>query len=122
MRNTVNVVVHTFKPSSLAHSLQIHCIGFTGLRIHASWAWLGKRVPIIGAVCGKSLCVSKRNDQSQWGQALTTKSPLERPLWRWYKLHEILPPYFLKHIVVVVIQPPLRSILRSVDYVGRVVK
>ena len=32
------------------------------------------------------------------------------------------PPYFLKHIVVVVTQLPLRPTLRSVDYVGRVVK
>ena len=40
------VIVHTLKPSSLAHSLQIHCIGLTGLRSHASWAWPEKRDPI----------------------------------------------------------------------------
>ena len=32
------------------------------------------------------------------------------------------PPYFLKHIVVVVTQLPPRPTLRSVDYMGRVVK
>ena len=36
LKNTVITVVHTLKPSSLAHSLQIHCIGLTGLRSHAS--------------------------------------------------------------------------------------
>ena len=29
--------VHTPKPSSLAHSLQIHCTGLTDLRSHTSW-------------------------------------------------------------------------------------
>ena len=52
------IVVHTLKPSSLAHSLQIYCIGLTGLRSHAFWAWPEKRDPTIGAVCGESLCVS----------------------------------------------------------------
>ena len=32
VKNTVLTVVHTLKPSSLAHSLQIHCTGLTGLR------------------------------------------------------------------------------------------
>ena len=32
------------------------------------------------------------------------------------------PPYVLKHNVIVVTQLPLRPTLRSVDYVGRVVK
>jgi len=32
------------------------------------------------------------------------------------------PPYFLKHIVVVVTQLPPKPTLLSVDYVGRVVK
>ena len=54
------------------------------------------RVPTIGAVCGKSLCVSKCNDQSQWGQAPATRSPLERLLWRWYwarvPAHRKIPP------------------------------
>ena len=39
------IVVHTLKPSSLAHSLQIHCIGLTDLRSHASWAWPEKCDP-----------------------------------------------------------------------------
>ena len=43
-------------------------------------------------------------------------------MWWWYKLHEGLPLYFLKHNVVVVTQHPLRPTLRSVDYVGRVVQ
>ena len=37
MRNTVMVVVYTPKPNSLTHSLQIHCIGLAGQRLHASW-------------------------------------------------------------------------------------
>ena len=41
------IVVHTLKPSSLAHSLQIYCIGLTGLRSHAFWAWPEKRDPTI---------------------------------------------------------------------------
>ena len=41
------VVVHTLKPSSLAHYLQIHYIGLTGLRFHASWAWPEKRDPTV---------------------------------------------------------------------------
>ena len=45
MKNTVLTIVHTLKPSSLTHSLQIHCIGLTGLRSHASWVWLEKRDP-----------------------------------------------------------------------------
>ena len=43
VKNTVLTVVHTLKPSSLVHSLQIHCIGLTGLRSHVSWAWDEKR-------------------------------------------------------------------------------
>ena len=46
LKNTVMTVVYTLKPSSLAHSLQIHCTGLTGLRSHASWAWPEKRDPI----------------------------------------------------------------------------
>ena len=38
VKNIVTSVVHTLKPSSLAHFLQIHCIGFTGFKSHASWA------------------------------------------------------------------------------------
>ena len=41
------IVVHTLKPSSLAHSLQTHCIGLTSLRSHASWAWPEKRDPTV---------------------------------------------------------------------------
>ena len=41
----VITVVHTSEPNSLAHSLQIYCIGLIGLRSHASWAWLEKRDP-----------------------------------------------------------------------------
>ena len=37
VKNTVLTVVHTLKPSSLAHPLQIHCTGLTGLKSHASW-------------------------------------------------------------------------------------
>ena len=43
VKNTVLTVVHTLKSSSLAHSLQIHCTGLTGLRSHISWAWAEKR-------------------------------------------------------------------------------
>ena len=39
-------VVHTLKPSSLAHSLQIHCTGLTGLKSHSFWTWPEKRDPI----------------------------------------------------------------------------
>ena len=61
VKNTVLTVVHTLTPSSLAHSLQIHCTGLTGLRSHASWTRAEKRGPTIGAVCEKSLCVSDCN-------------------------------------------------------------
>ena len=37
VKNIVLTVVHTLKPSSLTHSLQIHCTGITGLRSHTSW-------------------------------------------------------------------------------------
>ena len=37
IKNAVTTDVHTLKPSSLAHSLQIHCIGLTGLRSHVYW-------------------------------------------------------------------------------------
>ena len=47
MRNTVITVVHTPKPSSLAHSLQIHCIGLSGLRSHSFWAWPEKHDPTV---------------------------------------------------------------------------
>ena len=47
MRNVMMVVVHTLKPSFLAHSLQIHCIELAGQRYHASWVWLEKRGPTI---------------------------------------------------------------------------
>ena len=43
LKNTVMTVVHTLKPSSLAHSLQIYCTKLTGLRSHASWTWPEKR-------------------------------------------------------------------------------
>ena len=47
IKNTVITVVHALRPSSLAHSLQIHYTGLTGLRSHASWAWPEKRDPTI---------------------------------------------------------------------------
>ena len=59
--NTILTVIHALKPSSLTHSLQIYCTGLTGPRPHTPWAWVAKRVPTIGIVCGKSLCVSKCN-------------------------------------------------------------
>ena len=59
VKNTVMTVVHTLKLNSLAHSLQIHCTGLTGLMSHASWAWPEKRDPTIDAVYGKSLCVGE---------------------------------------------------------------
>ena len=45
VKNTVLTIVHTLKPSSLAHSLQIHCTRLTGLRPHASWARAEKHDP-----------------------------------------------------------------------------
>ena len=45
VKNAVTTAIHTLKPRSLAHSLQIHCIEFTGLRSHACWAWHEKRDP-----------------------------------------------------------------------------
>ena len=59
--NTILTVVHALKPSLLTHSLQIYYIGLTGPISHPPWAWVAKRVPTIGVVCGKSLCVSKCN-------------------------------------------------------------
>ena len=59
IKNTMMTVVHTLKPSSLAHSLQIHYTGLAGPRSHAFWAWPKKRVLTIGAVCGKSLCIGE---------------------------------------------------------------
>ena len=47
VRNTVITVVHTLKPNSLVHSLQIHCTQLTGLRSHVSWAWPEKRNPTV---------------------------------------------------------------------------
>ena len=45
--NTRLTVIHTLKPSSLTHSLQIYCTRFIGPRSHTPWAWVAKRVPII---------------------------------------------------------------------------
>ena len=45
-------------PSSLTHSLQIYCTRLTGPISLTLWAWAAKRVPIIGAVYGKNLCIS----------------------------------------------------------------
>ena len=45
VKNTVLTVVHTLKPSSLAHPLQIHCTGLTGLKSHASWVQAEKCDP-----------------------------------------------------------------------------
>ena len=41
------IVVHTLKPNSLTHSLQIHCTQLTSLRSHTFWAWTKKRDPTI---------------------------------------------------------------------------
>ena len=59
--NTILTVIHALKPNSLTHSLQIYCTGFIGPRSHTSWAWATKRVPTVGAVYGKNLCVSECN-------------------------------------------------------------
>ena len=45
VKSTIMIVVHTLKPSSLAHSLQIYCTGLTGLKSHSFWAWPEKRDP-----------------------------------------------------------------------------
>ena len=59
--NTILTVIHALKSSSLTHSLQIYCTGLTGPRSYTPWAWTAKRVPAIGALWGKSLCVSECN-------------------------------------------------------------
>ena len=45
--NIILTVIHALKSSSLTHSLQIYCTGFTGPRSHTSWTWAAKRVPTI---------------------------------------------------------------------------
>ena len=62
------VVFHTFKPSSLAHSLQIHCVGLPGLRLRAAWAWPGKRVPT--TTYFKNQIVRHSDPQAHWGLGL----------------------------------------------------
>ena len=47
VKSTMMIVVHAIKPSSLAHSLQIHCTGLICLRSHSFWAWPEKRDPTI---------------------------------------------------------------------------
>ena len=59
--NTILTAIHALKSSSLTHSLQIYCTGLTGPRSYTPWAWTAKRVPAIGALWGKSLCVSECN-------------------------------------------------------------
>ena len=69
MENTVLTIVHTLKPSSLTHSLQIHCTGLTGLRSHASWAWTEKRDPrtLFG-------CFLREDEEEEFGGVLTTSN------------------------------------------------
>ena len=55
VKNTVLTVVHTLKPNSLTHSLQIHCTGLTSLRSHASWVWTEKRDPTDSYYCTQSI-------------------------------------------------------------------
>ena len=59
--NTILTAIHALKSSSLTHYLQIYCTGLTGPRSYTPWAWTAKRVPTIGALWGKSLCVSECN-------------------------------------------------------------
>ena len=47
VKNTMVTVVHTLKPSSLTHSLQIHCTGLTSQRSHTSWAKAEKLDPTV---------------------------------------------------------------------------
>ena len=89
--NTILTVIHALRPSSSTHSLQIYCTALTGPRSHTSWAWAEKHNPTIGAIYGKSLCVSECNGQSWWDQTPISKSPSRRPFWRWCKLHESFP-------------------------------
>ena len=58
----VNRCPYTLKPSSLTHSLQIHCTGLAGLKSHASWAWAEKRDPAAGYINlnRDHLCLIKR--------------------------------------------------------------
>ena len=53
---------NSFRPSSLTHSLQIHCIGLIRPRPRIIWARTSNRDPIIGAVCGKNLVLNENND------------------------------------------------------------
>ena len=55
------------------------------------------------------------------GLASISKSPSRGPLWRWCKLCES-PHHFQEYTVVIITQPPLRYMLRSVHYVGRIAK
>ena len=48
--------------------------------------------------------------------------PLERAVLAVVHVTRKLPHYFQSHTVVVLTQLPLRSLLRSVDYTGRIVK
>ena len=48
--------------------------------------------------------------------------PLEKAILAVVHATRKLPHYFHAHIVVVLTQLPLKSILRSVDYIGRIAK
>ena len=48
--------------------------------------------------------------------------PLEKAILAVMHATRKLPQYFQSHIVVVLTQLSLRSLLRSVDYIGRIVK
>ena len=48
--------------------------------------------------------------------------PLEKAIWVVVQGTRNLPHYFKAHTVVVLTQLPLRTILRSVDYTGRIAK
>ena len=85
------IVVHTPKPSSLAHSLQIHCTGLAGLRPHASWAGPEKSDPTIGAVCGGACALA--NIMVSHSQAPINKNPWRGPFWQWCELRKS-PPSF----------------------------
>ena len=48
--------------------------------------------------------------------------PLEKAILAMVHATPKLPHYFQSHTVVVLTQLPLRSLLRSVDYIGRIAK
>ena len=76
----------SLRPKFPTHSLQIHCIGFIGPRLHTIWAWAPKIVTLQLVPSVGNWCFSELNAQHTKAMQRYIDHWWRRPFWLWCML------------------------------------